>query len=115
MTSAGFTVSENRALLVPPAASVTVAVKLTGPDDVGIPASTPLVLMVSQLGRGVVVQTYGDTPLAATTENCCEYETPAVAVGSGETVPMATPGAIGPTNCSPAFTLLTSVATTVYW
>ena len=74
MISAGFTVSENGTLLVPPAASVTVAVKLTGPGAGGIPESTPVVLSrVSQVGRGaIVVQTYGDTPLPGTTENCCE-------------------------------------------
>jgi len=72
MVKAGFTVSEKRPLLVPPALSVTVAVKLTGEVDVGVPESSPLVLMVSQVGSGVAVQVYGATPVPVVTANCCE-------------------------------------------
>jgi hypothetical protein len=72
MVKAGFTVSENGPKAVPPAASVTVAVKLTGVVDVGVPDSSPLVLIVSQVGSSVVVQVYGATPVPVVTANCCK-------------------------------------------
>jgi hypothetical protein len=69
MVSGAVTVNENEPLLMPPAKSVTVAVKVTVPAEGGVPESSPVVLIVSQLGWPVAVQLYGDTPAVA--PNCC--------------------------------------------
>ena len=119
MVNAGFTVSENLPLFVPPAPSVTVTVKLSGPTVVGIPESSPVVLMLSPVPVSpVAVQANGDTPVPVDTANCCEYELPASAAGSVVGVPIVTAGAIVPVNGWLAVRAggpLLSVTPTLYW
>ena len=121
MTSAGLTVREKEPVLVPPALSVTVAMKLTGPAESGMPESSPAVLMLSPVPVSpvpVAAHTNGATPVPAVTANCCEYELPTAAAGSVAGVAMVTAGAIDPVNCwlpVMGLGLVASVATTVYW
>jgi hypothetical protein len=119
MTSAGLTVSEKEPVLVPPALSVTVAMKLMGPAESGMPESSPVVLMLSPVPLNpVAAHTNGATPVPAVTANCCEYEVPTAAAGSVAGVAMVTAGAIDPVNCwlpVSGLGLVASVATTVYW
>jgi hypothetical protein len=51
MVSAGFTGSVKGPVLTPPTLSVTLTLKVTGPDVGGIPVRTPAALRVSQPGR----------------------------------------------------------------
>jgi hypothetical protein len=72
----------NVALAVPPALSVTCAVKLYEPTVVGVPLSAPPLESVSPAGSAppVTAHVYGGVPPVAV--KFCEYATPGVPPGS---------------------------------
>ena len=111
------TVKENVPLVVPPAPSVTITLKLAGPAAVGVPDNRPAALMLRPLVKPDADQTNGATPVPVATANDCEYSEPTAAAGNVAGVAIVTAGAIVPVNGCPFCNcgLLLSVATTLYW
>ncbi len=81
---AGLIVRANVLVVEDDRMSVTRTVKLTGPAAVGVPLSTPVLVMVSQSGRVVPLSAKVSGAVPPATASVCVYGRPTVHVGKGE-------------------------------